>query len=617
MGASHSVITALQSLLKQHELKLSKRTLEGFITEIDRIAPWFVCSGSLTLASWDKLEGDLQREEKDGKLKVGTSSLWILVKSCLEDRKCRSSVAAGQGVLEEIQDSMSETERDRRLRALKEKEKDVFKKKGPSVDGKSTDRIDKGKDALGEKGERGRKNPKKKPLYPIKELEALGLDNSESEELSPSEEEDLEKEAARYEEERYHPDKQSPPPGRVHKGGSINRVHGAFSSAPSAPPPYVERHGSAPLVGISDSFFSKEDKRKLFQAFPVFEAADGGRTYAPVEYPLVKELAESVNKYGVDANFTIMQLERLAGVAMTPSDWQNTVNAALPNMGQYLEWKALWHDASQTQAGVNSRAEGAQRQWTFDLLTGQGQFVHNQTNYDPGAYGQISAAAIKAWKALSKKGEAGGHLTKIIQGPQEPFSEFVARMTEAAGRIFGDPERVRPMIEQLVYENASPECKTVITPRRNKGLTDWIKICRGLGGPLTNAGLAAALLQSKSRSGPGSNKTCYSCGKPGHLKRDCRATAQKKVPGLCPKCRKGNHWANECRSVRDIQGKLIQHKAPPNERNENIPKNEFQGPRSQGPKKYGTQTVSRRVYPAVEQQEDQQDWTSVPPPSSY
>ncbi|XP_055471714.1 igE-binding protein-like [Psammomys obesus] len=504
---------------------------------------------------------------------------------------------------------MSETERDKRLGALKEKERDVSRKKGPSVDGKSTDRINKGKDALGEKGEKGKKNPKKKPLYPIKELEALGLDSSESEELSPSEEEDLEEEAARYEEERYHPDEQPLPPNREQKRGGAG-IRGAFPLSPSAPPPYVERHGL-------DSFFSKRDKRKLLQAFPIFETTEGDRVHAPVEYPLVKEIAESVNKYGIDANFTIMQLERLSTAAMTPNDWQMTVKAALPSMGQYLEWKALWHDACQTQARANAFAQGNQQQWSFEMLTGQGQFVNNQTNYDWGAYGQISAAAIKAWKALSKKGEAGGHLTKIIQGPQEPFSDFVARMTEAAGRIFGDPERVRPMIEQLVYENASPECKTVITPRRNKGLTDWIKICRGLGGPLTNAGLAAAILQSKSRSGPGGNKTCYSCGKPGHLKRDCHATAQKKVPGLCPKCRKGNHWANECRSVRDIQGKLIQHEAPPNERNESIPKNGFQGPSSQGPKRYGTQAGSRRVYPAVEQQEDQQDWTSVPPPSSY
>ena len=87
-------------------------------------------------------------------LKVGTRSLWILVKSCLEDEKCRSSVAAGQGVLEELQDSMSETEGDKRLRALKDKEKN--KNKGLSMGSKSLDRIGKGKNTLGEKDGKGK-----------------------------------------------------------------------------------------------------------------------------------------------------------------------------------------------------------------------------------------------------------------------------------------------------------------------------------------------------------------------------------------------------------------------------------------------------------------------------
>lgn len=202
----------------------------------------------------------------------------------------------------------------------------------------------------------------------------------------------------------------------------------------------------------------------------------------------------------------------------------------------------MWHDASQVQAKVNATAEGNQRNWTFELLTGQGQYANNQTNYDWGAYNQISTAAIKAWKALSKKGESGRYLTKIIQNPQESFSDFVARMTEAAGRIFGDSEQAMPLVEQLIYEQATQECRAAITPRKSKGLQDWLRVCRELGGHLSNAGLAAAILQGQRRSDTNSNnRVYYNCGKPGHMRRDCQAFIKGKVPGLCTRCGKGYH----------------------------------------------------------------------------
>ena len=82
--------------------------------------------------------------------------------------------------------------------------------------------------------------------------------------------------------------------------------------------------------------------------FPIFEAADGGRVHASVEHIQIKELAESVRSYGVSANFTLSQVKRLATLAMTPGDWQMVAKAVLTNLGQYLEWKALWYDISQT-----------------------------------------------------------------------------------------------------------------------------------------------------------------------------------------------------------------------------------------------------------------------------
>jgi hypothetical protein len=573
--------------------------LEYFVKEVDRVAPWYACSGSLTFASWEKLRGNLVREQQNGKLKVGTMALWKLVKSCLEDEKCRLTVIAGQGALEELQDSMSETERGERLGALRRK--DAPKKRGPSKDLGFKEARDRGKDVLGEKKEEKEKAMKKKHLYPLKELKALGLDSSETDELSPSEEEELENEAARYEEERYHSDER-----RANSLGKKQKKVGGGNHAvsrpivPSAPAPYVERF-------YSDSFLTRDEQKKIRQAFPVFEAADGGRVHALVEYIQIKELAESVRNYGVSASFTISQVERLATLAMTPGDWQTTVKAALPNMGQYMEWKALWYDASQAQAKVNATAEGDQRNWTLDLLTGQGQYANDQTNYNCGAYPQISTAAIKAWKALSRKGESGGHLTKIIQGPQESFSDFVATMTVAAGRVFGDPEQTMPLVEQLVYEQATQECRAAITPRKSKGLHDWLRVCREFGGPLTNAGLTAAILQGQRHSGTGDRKVCYNCGKPGHLKWECQALTKKKVPGLRTKCGKGYHWASECHSVRDIRGRLIQPRPLQAEGGEDTPKNGYLGPRSQGPKTYGTLAHNKWTPRSAELQNSQQE----------
>jgi len=118
--------------------------------------------------------------------------------------------------------------------------------------------------------------------------------------------------------------------------------------------------------------------------------------------------------------------------------------------------------------------------------------------------------AIRAWKALSRAGEATGQLTKIVQGPQE-FSDFVAKMTEAAERIFGDSEQAAPLVKQLIYEQATQECRAAIAPRKNKGLQDWLRVCRELGGPLTNAGLAAAILQSQKCSMGKNESTHRAC----------------------------------------------------------------------------------------------------------
>ena len=542
---------------------------------------------------------------------------------------CYQVIKIGLKILEEIQDKLSEVKRGERVGA-KRKYGTQNKYTGLSKGLEPEEKLRLGRNTWREiRRKRGKREKKKDQLAEVSRkrslcssLDGLGepaLSSSEAGEEFSSEETDWEEEAAHYQPANWSRKK----PKAAGEGQFADWPQGSRLQGPpyAESPPCVVRQQCAERQcaerQCADSFIPREEQRKIQQAFPVFEGAEGGRVHAPVEYLQIKEIAESVRKYGTNANFTLVQLDRLAGMALTPADWQTVVKAALPSMGKYMEWRALWHEAAQAQARANAAAlTPEQRDWTFDLLTGQGAYSADQTNYHWGAYAQISSTAIRAWKALSRAGETTGQLTKIIQGPQESFSDFVARMTEAAERIFGESEQAAPLIEQLIYEQATKECRAAIAPRKNKGLQDWLRVCRELGGPLTNAGLAAAILQSQNRSmGRNDQRTCFNCGKPGHFKKDCRAPdKQGGTLTLCSKCGKGYHRADQCRSVRDIKGRVL---PPPDSQSTDVPKNGSSGPRSQGPQRYGNRFVRTQEAVREATQEDPQGWTCVPPPTSY
>ncbi|XP_017656852.1 igE-binding protein-like [Nannospalax galili] len=522
MGSTQSLETALQQVLKQRDIKIAPRTLKNFIKEIDRVAPWYTCSGSLTLASWNKLGRDLDLKQEQDDLRLGTKAIWKLIKNCLQDRDCEYMIKEGQRSLESIQEGLSETERGDRVGARRKviptAPEAGFPEKG------------------GERKEEGNRDPPYNPdmgegqrLYPFQMRHAFErCFDTDCENYSS------ESEGSSTEEERAPPNEM-----RAKEKNNPSRPLGRMRhpAACSLLPPT--------LIG------------EISRAFPVFEVTNDqqevNRVYAPVEYGQIKELAEAVRKYGTTANFTLAQLDRLAKDAMTPSDWQMIAKATLPNMGQYLEWKALWQEASQEQARLNATAiTPEQRAWTFEMLTGQGDYANNQNNLPWGIYAQISRLAIKAWKLLSRKGGIDNQLTKIIQRNDEPFSEFVARLSEAATRIFGDSEQINPLIEQLIFEQANQACRAAIASRRAKGLTDWIRICRDVGGPLTNEGLAAAILR-QSRPEQKTKMTCFCCGKMGHFKRDYKVKLDRDKrdirppenrggasinPKLCQRCRK-------------------------------------------------------------------------------
>ncbi|KAK7812252.1 hypothetical protein U0070_024406 [Myodes glareolus] len=410
---AESFLHPLQRLLKQRGLKISDRSIRGFLEDIDQAVPWFGVTGDVNLPCWVKLGRDLEKAKAEGKLRPGTKPLWQLIRSCLKDGTCIEIVSESRRALSAHQDSMSESD------SKKEAE---LKERKPRNSKKSS----KGNK---EKTDHGKMGQKPSGLYPVlDEFAHLTLSDTSEEELDLEEEEEVEEVAAEYARGRYSPDNSDPLPYCPRKG--------QLTGIPSVPV-------------ASGAFFIKPSTwSRLASAFPVFEdPAMQNRHHEPVGYKQLKDLAESVRMYGVGASFTLALMERLAQNAMTPSDWFGVAKAYL-TLGQYLEFKSIYTDFAYSQARTN--VMNGNQFWTADMLLGQGQWINNQTALPVEVYTQINTIATGAWKAIPNKGEVAGNLTKIIQGATEPFSDFVAHMMEAAGCMFGDMDHTMPLVEQLV-----------------------------------------------------------------------------------------------------------------------------------------------------------------------
>ena len=132
------------------------------------------------------------------------------------------------------------------------------------------------------------------------------------------------------------------------------------------------------------------------------------------------------------------------------------------------------------------------------------------------------------------------------------------------------------LAKQLTYENANSPCQAALRLYKRKGgLSDYVRICADIGPSYVQDITLAATLQEKTvkkvlyqqqkrdkTSGrsqvPGSG--CFSCGQMGHQATHClqkQAQRPAQAPNICPRCKKDKHWAKDCRSKTDLQGKPL------------------------------------------------------------
>lgn len=218
-----------------------------------------------------------------------------------------------------------------------------------------------------------------------------------------------------------------------------------------------------------------------------------GQKYRRLNLKHIKDLKAAVTAYGPTAPYTLTILEGLSDRWLTPNDWLALACAALSG-GDYVLWRTDFVENCRETAQRNGENKTS-RSWTRDKLLGRSPYHTNeaQAAFPPGLLAQVQNAGLKAWRRLPPKGSTTTSLAKIHQGPEEPYCEFISRLTDAAERLVGEGENESAFVKHLAYENANPTCQAAIRPHRGGSLADYIKLCSGVGASHT-LGLAIGAL---------------------------------------------------------------------------------------------------------------------------
>ena len=120
---------------------------------------------------------------------------------------------------------------------------------------------------------------------------------------------------------------------------------------------------------------------------------------------------------------------------------------------------------------------------TFEMLTDTRQFdaIEAQIQCPSLLHEQLKTVALETWDWITPQGEPTGSYTKILQGPNENYADFLARLeTVISHTVIGEVKK--QLAKLLVYENANQECRRAITPIHETGtIIDYLKACLNLG----------------------------------------------------------------------------------------------------------------------------------------
>ncbi|XP_058572644.1 endogenous retrovirus group K member 10 Gag polyprotein isoform X3 [Neofelis nebulosa] len=593
-------ITALQALMKEKGIKVSQSALREFFDIVRDYCPWFPDGGTIDLKDWQRVGQELKNQMKiRGAAVPGTLwSTWTCIKEVLDPQDSIEIVSLSSEAAQPLVTSDAPVPPETTFNALS------GQSWVPS------------------------------PLPPLPLLEQLSVQDPENNDYFPFGDQG---DDGPYLEDQRKPAFLAPlvqkvplkRPSFQAQDRGLPRMAFPITQNQQSTEPYPIM-GATPLQRTLYQATQYGEDTSAFHTYPVIQQG-GQRVYSALSFKLLKDLKSSAAQYGPTAPFTLSMLDNLSREALCPGDWKVIAQACL-SVGDNLLWKAEFAENAEKQAMYNKRTNIPV---DFNMLTGTGQYydVGLQLNYPEIAYNQINTCAITAWKKLPSTGGRTEELSKIRQGPDEKYQDFVGRLLTAVSRIVTDGEAGTIIVKQLAYENANSACQAAIRPWKNQGtLEDYIRLCAEIGPSyIQGITLAAALkgidplqvhaqLQGKNvRTNPRKlgGIVCFKCGQKGHMKAQCHSTKIiPTTPGLpsgpninnkpaiiCPRCRRGYHWVNECRSKTDCNGKPLQG---------NWERGQPQAPQTMAA--MFPQAPSHPLCPTLETSQVLANYTAAPPP---